>query len=89
LSRRVGRIFDATMTRFAIRLGVAVAVSAAIMLGAVTGLDEAGLSGDTASSALAVGAIAGGVGMVGYLAAARIAGLGEVRTLLGALRRGR
>jgi putative peptidoglycan lipid II flippase len=87
LSRRVGPIFDATMTRFTVRLAVAVAVSAAVMLGAVRGLDEAGISGDTASSALAVGAIAGGAGAIGYLGAARVVGLGEIRALLGALRR--
>jgi putative peptidoglycan lipid II flippase len=87
LSRRVGPIFDATMTRFIVRLAIAVAVSAAVMLAAVRGLDEAGVSGDTASSALVVGAIAGGAGAIGYLGAARVVGLGEIRALLGALRR--
>jgi putative peptidoglycan lipid II flippase len=89
LSRRVGPIFDARMVGFTARLGIAVAVSAAVMLGTVWGLDEVGVSGDTASSALVVGAVAGGTGAIGYLVAARLVGLGDVRALLGALRRGR
>jgi putative peptidoglycan lipid II flippase len=87
LSRRVGPIFDAAMAGFAVRLGLAVGISAGVMLAAVWALDEVGVSGDTASSALVVGAAAGGVGAAFYLVAARLVGLREVRWLLGALRR--
>jgi putative peptidoglycan lipid II flippase len=86
LSRRVGPIFDPAMAGFAVRLGLAVGLSAGVMLGAVWSLDEVGVSGDTAASALVVGAAAGGVGAAIYLVAARLVGLREVRSLLGALR---
>jgi putative peptidoglycan lipid II flippase len=86
LSRRVGPIFDSVMGGFAVRLGLAVGISAAAMLTAVWALDEVGISGDRAASALVVGGIAGAIGGVIYLAAARLAGLREVRSLLGALR---
>jgi len=87
LSRRVGPIFDSAMAGFAVRLCLAVGLTAGVMLSAVWSLDEAGVSGDTAASALVVGAVAGGVGITFYLIAARFVGLREVRSLLGALRR--
>jgi putative peptidoglycan lipid II flippase len=87
LSRRVGPIFDATMIRFILRLAVAVGVSALVMVGTVWGMDQLGVSGDTAGSATVVAAVAGATGALGYLAAARVVGLREIRSLLGAVRR--
>ncbi|HYJ66827.1 MAG TPA: murein biosynthesis integral membrane protein MurJ [Nocardioidaceae bacterium] len=87
LSRRVGPIFDSTMFGFVVRLGLAVGLTAGVMLAAVWSLDEAGVSGDTAASALVVGTVAGGVGVTFFLVAARLTGVREVRSLLGALRR--
>jgi putative peptidoglycan lipid II flippase len=87
LSRRVGPIFDATMIRFVLRLAVAVGGSALVMLGAVWGLDQLGISGDTAGSATVVAAVAGAAGALGYIVMARLVGLREIRSLLGVVRR--
>ncbi|HEU0287215.1 MAG TPA: murein biosynthesis integral membrane protein MurJ [Nocardioidaceae bacterium] len=87
LSRRVGPIFDKTMFRFVLRLAVAVGGSALVMLGAVWGLDQLGISGDTAGSATVVAAVAGAAGALGYIVMARLVGLREIRSLLGAVRR--
>jgi|RhiMetdeSRZDD1v2_1073273.scaffolds.fasta_scaffold04806_2 putative peptidoglycan lipid II flippase len=87
LSRRVGPIFDKTMFRFVLRLAVAVGGSALVMLGAVWGLEQLGISGDAAGSATVVAAVAGAAGALGYIVMARLVGLREIRSLLGAVRR--
>lgn len=87
LSRRVGPIFDKTMLRFVVRLAVAVGGSALVMLGAVWGLDQLGVSGETAGSATVVAAAAGAAGALGYIVMARLVGLREIRSLLGMVRR--
>jgi putative peptidoglycan lipid II flippase len=87
LSRRVGPIFDATMIRFSLRLAVAVGFSAIVMVASVWGLHQLGVSGDTAGSATVVAAVAGAAGALGYLVAARLAGLREISSLLRVVRR--
>src|SRR5262245_58499921 len=87
LSRRVGPIFDATMIRFSLRLAVAVGFGAIVMVAPVWGLHQLGVRGDTAGSATVVAAVAGAAGALGYLVAARLAGLREISSLLRVVRR--
>lgn len=89
LSRRIGRLVDREMVRFAARLLVAAGVSALVMLGVVEALDA--LSVDTASIAGALLALvlAGILGALAFVATCRVVGVTELRYVVTTvLRRG-
>jgi putative peptidoglycan lipid II flippase len=78
LSRVIGPVIDRESVVFAARLSVACAVAAAVMLGAVAGLDRLGLGTDTSGEALAVLLLAGALGAVAYVGSARLIGLDQL-----------
>jgi putative peptidoglycan lipid II flippase len=78
LSRVIGPVVDRETVVFAGRLLVACAVAAAVMLGAVAGLDRAGLDTDSSTAALGVLLIAGALGAGAYVATARLIGLEQL-----------
>ncbi len=78
LSRAIGPVIDQETVRFAVRVTVACTITAAVMLGAVAGLDRIGLGTDTAGEALAVLAISGLLGAGAYVGSARLMGLDQL-----------
>ena len=78
LSRAIGPVIDRETVGFAVRVTVACAIAAAVMLGAVAGLDRIGLGTDTSGEALAVLAIAGLLGAGAYVGSARLMGLDQL-----------
>ena len=78
LSRAIGSVIDRESVVFAARLTVACAVAAAVMLGAVAGLDRLGLGTDTSGEALGVLLLAGALGAVAYVGTARVLGLDQL-----------
>ncbi len=89
LSRRLGGLVDRDLATYLLRLAGACAVAAAAMLAGRWLLGLAGLTGAStgadAGEVVAVLALAGAAGVLGYLLAARALGLGEVRSLVGAV----
>jgi len=86
LSRSVGPVIDREMLVFAARLVVASAVAAGVMLGAAAGLESLGLDADRASGGLPIAIIAGGLGLVAYLGAARLLRMDQIGYLIDTLR---
>jgi putative peptidoglycan lipid II flippase len=86
LARRLGGLVDRRVAGFTARVVAACAVAAAGMLAALVGLDRLGVD-PTGSGAVLGLVVAGGLGAVSYLLVARLVGLGEVRSLLGAVTR--
>lgn len=83
LSRQIGRFTDAVMLRFAGRLILACAVTAAVMLGSAAlvrarGLAAIGLESGSAIGALVILAIAGVLGTGAYLVSTRLLRIDEV-----------
>jgi putative peptidoglycan lipid II flippase len=78
LSRAIGPVLDRETWVFAARLTLACAVTAAVMLGAVAGLDRVGLGTTSSGEALAVLVIAGLLGAGSYLGATRLLGLDQL-----------
>lgn len=87
LSRRLGMLVDSGLVSFAARLAVAAAVSGVVMLALGRALAALGLRSEAAGDAAVVLVTAGAVGAGTYLLAARALRIGEVGSLLGALRR--
>lgn len=88
LSRRLGGgLVDAETRRFLLKLVVACGVAAALMLGATYGLATADVDRDTPTGGLVVVAVAGALGGLGYLAAARLVRLRELSHLVSSLLR--
>jgi len=89
LSRRLGGLVDRDLATYLLRLAGACAVAAAAMLAGRWLLGLAGLTGAStgadAGEVVAVLALAGAAGVLGYLLAAWALGLGEVRSLVGAV----
>ncbi|MGI9084699.1 MAG: murein biosynthesis integral membrane protein MurJ [Aeromicrobium sp.] len=89
LSRAIGPVLDRETAVFAVRLAAACAVAAAVMLGAVAGLDRLGLTTDSAGEALGVLVVAGLLGAGAYVSAARLVGLDQLSYVVrSVLRRG-
>lgn len=86
LSRRIGLIFDAQMLRFLVRMALALAVSAAVMIGGAWLLDEYLVDESTIPGSMVVLLVAGGAGAGAFVLAAKLMRLEEIsylaRTLL-------
>ncbi|MDQ3663271.1 MAG: murein biosynthesis integral membrane protein MurJ [Actinomycetota bacterium] len=86
LSRQLGRgrtaLVDRQLAGFTARLAAACATAAVLMIGLRFGLDRAGVDPAGDAGAVLTLAAAGGAGALGYLLAARLLGLTEVRTLV-------
>ena len=91
LSRRIGPVIDASTWAYFVRVLLAGAVAAAVMLATYAGLTRAGLVVTDVGAALVIVAAAGPLGALAYLVAARVLRISEVGALAGALlgRRGR
>jgi putative peptidoglycan lipid II flippase len=87
LGRRLGggALIDRALAAFCARLVVACAASAGCMVATQMGLDRLGVEVETDSGAVVTLAVAGTVGVLVYLVAARLLGLREVRQLFGAV----
>lgn len=80
LSRHIGRITDAIMIRFAVRLTVACAVTAFVMLGSIWALHAgAWLDDDTFIAALVNLAVSGLLGSLSYVLCTRLMGIEELK----------
>ncbi len=82
LSRVIGPVFDRETWVFAVRLTLACAVAAVVMLGSVLGLAEVGLTTDRSGDALGVLVLAGLLGAGSYVVAARLVGLDQLGYVL-------
>jgi len=89
LSRTVGPIVDHEMVRFAARITVSAAVSAAVMLGSAALLESWGLDAQHASGGIPIVVVAGVLGTAAYVLATRVLGMTEVRYLVDTVRRRR
>ncbi len=78
LSRRMGHIIDAEMVRFVVRLSIAAGVQAVVMLGVASLLNTPGL---------VTALVAGSIGFVTYLAAARMMRIEQLSYVVDTLRR--
>lgn len=78
LSRVIGPVLDRETWRFAVRMTLACAVVAAVMLGSIALLDRIGLSTDSSGQALGVLAIAGLLGAASYVGATRLLRLDQL-----------
>lgn len=87
LSRRIGAIFDAEMVRFLVRMIVALAASAAVMIGGNWLLDKFVIDKSTIAGGLVVLLVGGGAGAGTFLLAARFLRLEEIGYLANTLRR--
>jgi len=88
LSRRLGGgLVDAETRRFLLKLVVACGVAAVLMIGATLGLGAVDVDRDTPVGGLVVLAVAGALGGLGYLAAARLVRMRELSHLVGSLLR--
>ena len=87
LSRRLGGgLVDAETRRFVVRLVVALALTAGVMLGTVAGLSAAGVEHDDPVGSLVQLVVAGLVGAVVYLGATRLMRVHELTYLVRSLR---
>ncbi|MGH3496404.1 MAG: murein biosynthesis integral membrane protein MurJ [Nocardioidaceae bacterium] len=87
LSRRLGTLVDAEFVRFVVRLALASAVAAAVMLLAAHVLEDAGFSAARVLSGAVVVVAAGLAGLLAYLAAARAMRMDELGSLVRAVSR--
>ncbi len=88
LSRRLGGgLVDAETRRYAVRLTVALAVTALVMLAAIAALGAAGLGRTEPVDALVVLLVAGTLGAATYVLSTRMLRMNELRYLLTSLRR--
>jgi putative peptidoglycan lipid II flippase len=87
LSRVVGAVFDREMLVFAGRLIGCSTIAAVVMLAAAYGLDSAGLDQTRAAGGLPTAVVAGGLGALAYVAAARLLGMNQLSYLVKTLRR--
>ena len=85
LSRRLGRVVDAEMVRFVVRLALVAAVTVLTILGVRWLLDQQLAGGATAS--LVVLLVAGGAGAATYVVLATLVRLRELPYLVSSLRR--
>ena len=89
LSVKVGPILDAEMTRFAVRLAMALAVAAVVMVGGIWVLDRHVVDKSTIPGGLTALLVAGGLGAGAFLLAARLLRLQEISYLASMLLRRR
>jgi putative peptidoglycan lipid II flippase len=78
LSRVIGPVIDRETWRFAVRMAIACAVVATVMLGSIALLDRAGLGTDSSGRALGVLLIAGLLGAASYVGATRLLRLDQL-----------
>ncbi len=89
LSRRIGTVFDAEMWRFAVRITLACAVTAAVMLGFSAGIDSLLVDKSTYIGSLTIVLVGGGIGAAMFIGAAKAMRIDELRYLVDALLRRR
>lgn len=89
LSRRIGTVFDPEMWRFAVRMMLACAVTAAVMLGLAIGINSLLVDKSTYSGSLIIVLAAGGLGALAFIGAARAMRINELTYLVDALLRRR
>ncbi|MDO9379814.1 MAG: murein biosynthesis integral membrane protein MurJ [Nocardioidaceae bacterium] len=89
LGLRIGTIFTRSMLLHLLKLAVACAVAAALMLGTWAALEQLGLPATSRAGALLLAVVGGGLGLGGYLLAAQVLRVQEVRSLLRAVARRR
>ncbi|WP_242686157.1 murein biosynthesis integral membrane protein MurJ [Aeromicrobium sp. IC_218] len=82
LSRRIGRVLDPVTLRFLVRLVLALAVTAGVVLAAVRLLDLAGLDVDQSGGGLVALAVGGVLGVATYLLAGRVLRIAEIGMVL-------
>ena len=87
LGRAVGSMIDREMIVYLGRLLVAVAVASAVMLGSARGLAALGLDPERASGGLPIAVLAGLLGAVTYVLAARLLRMEQLDYLVATLRR--
>jgi putative peptidoglycan lipid II flippase len=89
LSRRIGRVLDPATLRFALKLAVALALTAAVVLSSVRLLDVAGLDVDESAGGLVALGVGGLLGVATYLLAGRLLRIGEIGQVLAVVARRR
>lgn len=89
LSRRIGPVLDRPTAGFVVRLALACAIAAAVMLAVPPLLDRIGLAATGAGAALTVVLIAGLLGALTFLLTARLVRLTEIARLVDVVRRHR
>ena len=87
LSRAIGPMIDREMRFFIRRMVVALTVTAFVTLGVAGGLDALGVEPLRAVGGLVTTVVAGLVGMLTFISAAKVVGLSELDHLVGSLRR--
>ncbi len=81
LSRRIGRVFDAEMIRFVIRMTLACLVAAAVMLGAAYLVNSLLVDKSTYGGAALIAISGGALGAGAFVLAARLMRIGELAYL--------